>query len=90
MYRGVLYFRCAVLTVRVVGHEERREQQGDQSSGAVYPGERARRGVIPPTQGLLVHLIHTIFYCSEWKVGTVRYGMVRYGTVWYGTVRYGG
>lgn len=63
--------RCSVLTVRVVGHKERSEQQGDQSPGAVDPGKRARRGVIPPTQWFLVHL------ARQWW-------QIRYGVRWVG------
>ena len=73
---SVLVLYCqqmAVLTVRIVGHEERREQQGGQSPRAVYPCERARRGVVPPTQGLLVHLVHAAVVADTYG------GMVRYG-----------
>lgn len=44
------------LTVGVVGHEKRSQQQSHKSSGAVDTGKRTRGGVVPPTQRILVNL----------------------------------
>lgn len=62
------------LTVGVVGHEKRSKQQSHKSSGAVDTGKRTRRGVVPPTQRILVNL-HMVGHhkladtCSEVGIG---------------------
>ena len=45
-----------MLTVRVVSHKKRREQEGHERSDVVDGGTRTRRGVVAPAQRLLVNL----------------------------------